>query len=307
MVKQAYGSFRPDGAAGVVRLDFGKFDSTYGIEVAEGYENVNYTRGLLYSLVQPVFFTGLRANVKPLPDIQLNFLVASGQNSTLDNNFGKTFGAQLALTPTPSFSARLGWVAGPEQDDSVEVNCAAGEAPSVDGACAPDPEAPTAATYGVDRPGVNDFDAYRHHGDLVVLYRPSSRLAFAINGVLGLEGVQTEPTTTNTETALWYGGALTVAVPASRQWAVGLRGEYLADRDGRVTGLEGAKLVSATLTIDAILAANLVVRLDHRADVLLSATGNDEVFPVGVMNEVNASDARNYQMTTTLGVIVHTN
>jgi hypothetical protein len=308
MVKQAYGSFRPDGTVGVLRFDFGKFDSTYGIEVAEGFQNVNYTRGLLYTLVQPVFFTGLRVNVKPLPDMQLNFLVASGQNSTLDNNFGKTFGAQLALTPTPSFSALFGWVTGPEQDDSLQVDCPAGEAYSAaTNACAPDPTDPPAATYGIDRPGVNDFDAYRHQGDLVLRYRPSSHLGFAFNGVFGLEGVRPMQTNSGVETAVWYGGALSVAVPLTRVWAVGLRGEYLADLDGRLTGIDDAKLMSATVTVDAIVAANFMLRLDNRADVLLSAAGSDDVFPVGVIDEAGSSDARSYQITTTLGVLVYTN
>ncbi len=308
MVKQAYGSFRPDGAVGIVRLDIGKFDSPYGVEVAEGYRNVNYTRGLLYTLVQPVFFTGVRVNVKPMPDLQLNFLVASGQNSTLDNNFGKTFGLQWVLTPTPSFSALFGWATGPEQDDSVQVSCPAGEVYSNDSnACVPDPTDPPAATYGVDRPGVNDFDAYRHHGDVVLLYRPSSRLALALNGVLGFEGVRAAPPSTSTETALWYGGELSVAVPLPPTWALGLRGEYLSDRDGRVTGIEGAKLMSATLTVDATLAGSLMLRLDNRADVLLSADGDRDVFPVGVVDEAGSDDARSFQLTTTLGVIVHTN
>jgi hypothetical protein len=90
-------------------------------------------------------------------------------------------------------------------------------------------------------------------------------------------------------------------------WAIGLRGEYLFDRNGRVTGLVEGTLMSATLTVDAVVAANFMLRLDNRADVVLSAAGDDDVFPVGVVGQPGTPDARSYQMTTTLGVIVHTN
>ncbi len=307
MVQQAFGSFRPGGSVGVVRLDFGKFDAGYGLEVAEGYRNTTYTRGLLYSLATPVFFSGVRANVRPLPDMELSFVIASGQNSTLDNNFGKTLSVQLALKPTPSFTAKVGWVAGPEQDDSTRVTCPAGQTPlGESGSCAPASNDPPGATYGVGQSGVNHFDAFRHHGDLVLVYRVSSHLTLAWNGILGLEGVK-EPGVSGTSSALWYGGALSVDVPLSSTWSIGARGEYLADEEGRLTGIDDAKLTSATLTFDARLAENLLLRLDNRADVLLSAEGSKDVFPVGVVDRAGPEDARPYQLTTTLGVIAHTN
>ena len=67
----------------------------------------------------------------------------------------------------------------------------------------------------------------------------------------------------------------------------------------------GAELGSATLTVDARISENLLVRLDNRTDVLMSAAEDDDVFPVGVVDENGPRDARNYQVTTTLGVIVH--
>lgn len=306
VVKQAFASWRPGGTVGPLRIDFGKFDSIYGIESAEAHYDANYTRGLLYSLAQPVFHMGLRANVKPLPDLEINMLAVGGQNSTLDNNFGKTFGAQLVLTPSPSFSLLAGWLAGPEQDDSVRVACPAGFSYSADDSgCAPDAVSTEPASYGVDRGGANSFSAFRHHGDLVLLYRPSSMLKLGFNAIYGFEGVRTNLATSDTETARWFGGTLLLELPAHRVWQVALRAEYLSDLDGRLTQIEGAELGSATLTVDARIGDNLLVRLDNRADVLLSATGNDDVFPKGVVDENGPRDARDYQVTTTLGVIVH--
>ncbi len=306
-VAQAYASWRPGGAVGPFRLDFGKFDSIYGMETAEAQRNANYTRGLLYTLAQPVFHTGLRANVKPLPDMELNLLAVNGQNATLDNNFGKTFGAQLVLAPTPSFSMLLGWLAGPEQDDSAEVACGAGFAYSPEqGVCAPDPNAPVAATYGVSRGGANSFSAFRHHGDLVVLYRPSSMLSVGFDAIYGFEGVRQGLVSSDTETERWWGGTLIFDLPVHRIWSVALRAEYLNDPQGRLTNVDGAELASGTLTIDAHVTENLLLRLDNRADVMLAATGDDkDVFPVGVVDAAGPRDARDYQVTTTFGVIVH--
>ncbi len=42
-VKQAFASWRPGGDSSPVTLDFGKFDTIYGAEVAESQDNINYT------------------------------------------------------------------------------------------------------------------------------------------------------------------------------------------------------------------------------------------------------------------------
>ncbi|HEY1534932.1 MAG TPA: porin, partial [Polyangiaceae bacterium] len=91
-VKQAFASWRPGGEGSAVSLDFGKFDTIYGAEVAESQDNINYTRGALYWLGQPLFHTGLRVNVELGQYVSLRALAANGWNNSVDNNAGKTFG-----------------------------------------------------------------------------------------------------------------------------------------------------------------------------------------------------------------------
>ncbi|NLE86342.1 MAG: outer membrane beta-barrel protein [Myxococcales bacterium] len=306
VLQQAFGSWAPGGAEGVLRLDFGKFDSIYGIERAEAHRNTNYTRGLLFSLAQPLFHTGLRAHLDLHRQLQLNFLAVNGQNATLDNNLGKTFGAQIVYLPGPALSIRLGWLGGPESDDTAFVTCPAGTSYAPDAAaCTPDPSAVEARRYGLNRGGANDLSAWRHHGDLVVTHYPSSDVALALNAIAGTEGVRTSLATSEVERRSWFGGAGLVYLTPSPRWGIGLRGEYLYDRDGHLTGVPEAQLVSGTLTLDAHVTGWLQLRLDNRFDALVDAEGNRDVFPIGVTDANGPRDARAHQFTTTLGVIVY--
>lgn len=306
VVQQAFASWAPSGTQGVVRLDFGKFDSIYGVEVPEAHRNVNYTRGLLFSLAQPLFHTGLRLNLDLHRQLQVNFLAVNGQNATLDNNLGKTFGAQAVYLPGPALSIRIGWLGGPEQDDVATVACPAGQAysPSAAG-CAPDAAAPTASSYGVSRGGANAWRAWRHHGDFVVSYQPSGELLLALHGLAGHEGVRTSLANSDVQATNWYGGAGYVYLQPTPLWGLGLRGEYLYDRQGRLTDVLGAQLLSGTLSVDAHVTGWMRLRFDGRLDAAVDALGDRAVFPAGVVNEEGARDLRTHQITTTLGVVVH--
>jgi hypothetical protein len=83
-------------------------------------------------------------------------------------------------------------------------------------------------------------------------------------------------------------------------WSVAGRGEYLADRDGLLTGISGLDLVSATLTLQSTPADPLLIRLEQRADWALEAEGSTHLFPKG------ARSSSRQQYTTTLGVVVTT-
>lgn len=306
LLQQAFGSWAPGGAEGVLRLDFGKFDSIYGIERPEAQRNINYTRGLLFSLAQPLFHAGLRAHLDLHRQLQLNFLAVNGQNDTIDNNLGKTFGAQIVYLPGPALTIRLGWLGGPEGDDTTRVSCPAGQSYSPgDASCMPDPSAVEAASYGVSRGGANALRAWRHHGDLVVTHRPSRDLVLSLNALAGTEGVRTSLADSEVERRQWFAGAGFVYLQPSTPWGLGLRGEYLYDRDGHLTQIPEAQLVSGTLTVDAHVTGWLQLRLDNRVDTLVGAEGERDVFPVGVTNPQGPRDARPYQFTTTLGAVVH--
>jgi hypothetical protein len=314
-VKQAFASWRPGGADGMFTFDFGKFDTIFGAEVAESQDNLNYTRGVVYALAQPRFHTGLRATAELLPELSLAALVVNGWNDTIDNNVGKSYGLQARLSPSEAFSASIGWLGGPEQDDTLSVQCSKDTAydPSSAG-CAQSIGTP-ASSYVVDRGGANDFKAWRHLFDLVLTLQPTERLTLILNGDYAVEGVR-DPNAaaaeTNVTTNRWYGGALLGRYQLSEVWAVALRGELLKDPQGRamnatVNGQPVTQdtVATGTLTIDARPTDNLIFRLENRGDFVsgtkLGNADDNEIF------RAKARDMKDKLFTTTLGVVVTTN
>lgn len=238
-VKQAFASWRPGGPDGSVVFDFGKFDTIYGAEVAESQLNLNYTRGALYWLGQPLFHTGLRATVDLWPEVAVTALAVNGWNNTIDNNLGKTFGLQLGLRPAADFSAYLGWLAGPEQDDFIRCPTGAQYDPDTDTCVAgSDPGAPGDV---VDQGGADAFESWRHLGDLVVLCTPLEQLRLALNASFGMEGVRQlqDDGRVGVQRGIYYGAMLGARYALDATYALAARGEYFRDRDGMQTGVAG--------------------------------------------------------------------
>ena len=80
-------------------------------------------------------------------------------------------------------------------------------------------------------------------------------------------------------------------------WGIAGRGEYLRDPKGFLTGYDNEEisLVSGTLTIEALPADFLTIKLDGRID-----WSNKEIF------QQDIRDLTGKQFTTTLGVVAHT-
>ena len=312
-VKEAFASWSPF-PSGVLRLDLGKFDTIYGLEVAESQDNPNYSRSFLYWLGQPAFHTGLRARIAPSDHVAFNVLAVNGWNRSVDNNIGKTFGAQLDYTPTHRFGLRLGWIGGPEQDDTLRIVCPAGQAydPDVAG-CAPsvnaNPNEPNASL--VDRGGADDFENWRHLLDLTATFAPHEQLWFGLNASWGWERRRvddlepsgaTEGSTLTEDDVTWYGVALGARFELTPIWALAARGEYFGDPDGGILGARDGALVEGTLTLEANLEDHVILRLEQRGDF---AVGDDsqgrDIFPRELREHTS------HQLTTTLGVVVTTN
>lgn len=302
-VKQAFASFRPGGPESGLILDFGKFDTIYGIEVADSQDNFNYTRGLLFWLAQPLFHTGLRASYAFSDHVALRALAVNGWNNSVDNNSGKSFGLQIDYQPTERFAARLGWLGGPEQSDTTSLACGAGESydPNAEG-CAPDPTAIDPAEYVVDRGGANEFDAWRHLIDLAVTFNPTPQLGLALNVDYGWERQRDTIDPSQYQDVSWYGGMLAARYQFTSLLALAGRAEYVRDVDGFLTATEDLGLASGTLTLEATPTPSLILRLEQRADFALGAGGSEqrEVF----QREIRETSSN--QLTTTLGVVVTT-
>ncbi len=313
-VTQAFASFRPVGPKDPLRLDFGKFDSIYGVEAAESHLNHHYSPGLIFTYVTPASHLGVRLAWELDDALALNALVVNGWDRSLDTNAGKTFGAQLVVRPSQRLDVSLGWLGGPEQPDTLEVSCPDGTSYQVDAAgCAASPGA-SAATHTVDRGGANEFGAWRHLFDAVIAWRPTDSLDLYGSFNYRTEGVRQDTLTSDTESLKHLAGALGARYALSAAWAVAARGEYLRvtgeEVDGQPAlsaehfplGVPDLSLASATLTLELRPTDHLILRLENRADFALDAhsSASTRVFAKEVR------DAADSQITTTLGVVVTT-
>ncbi len=306
LVKQAFASFRPGGSDGLFSLDFGKFDTPYGAEVAEAQYNLNYTRGALYWLGQPAFHTGLRVGLDPSRNVNLKLLAVNGWNRTLDNNTGKTFGLQgtyrLPKEDNPDEDAvtiAAGYLFGPEHADSAVIDCPPGQVfnEEASSGCSPAPNSPGESGV-VDRGGSNT-KGLRHFIDLTVVAAPVTPLKLLFNASLGIDRDRDRENLDVFATTSWFGVMAAARYAVAEQVGLAGRFEYYSDPDGYTSGFRynDVKLVTATVTADYSPGEHVVFFLDGRLD-----WSGVEIFPKGV-RDPNAGTA----VSATLGAVISTN
>ncbi|MFO0616296.1 MAG: outer membrane beta-barrel protein [Polyangiaceae bacterium] len=268
-------------------LDFGKFDTFIGAEVADSQFNMNYTRGVLYWYAQPLFHTGFRVQYDFGELATLRAIVVNGWNDTLDDNAGKSGGLQLTIKGKDKITASLGYIIGPEQADTAVVSCPADTA-FTGGKCVAARGEP-GGDFDVAVDGANS--RLKHIVDLVVDAKPVEPLRILANGDFGAEQ---QP---GGDYALWYGAALAVGVTPAKICSLALRGEAYRDAQGYTTGV-GTPITFFTGTLTANLSPvdQLSVFFDARLD---GAT--QSVF------QKRIEESAPLQFTTTLGTIVKTN
>lgn len=307
-VKQAFASWKPGGADGMFQIDFGKFDTPFGAEVAESHLNMNYTRGMLY-LSQPVFHTGLRASFTVSDALDFKVLAVNGWNNSVDNNVGKSFGAQVNFHLKNNDEADLlgvsvGYLGGPEHGDTLNVSCAdrtAFDAKAATG-CSATTLSPVDVAIANRASGVLDkassnTDGWRHLIDLVVTSNPIERLRLVLNADFGVDRSRSETNLNNFQSKKWYGVMAGGRVAVVEQFGVAVRGEYFRDTHGFINPYPQypQDLVGGTLTLDYLPSDYLMIRLDNRVD-----WSSREIFNKGVR------DTTGTQITSTLGVVAHT-
>jgi hypothetical protein len=275
-VQNGFVSWKPQGKDGKVTLILGKFDTVYGAEVAQSHLNINYTRGYLYNLAQPFFHTGLRADVALNDLVSFKLLVVNGWNNTIDNNQGKSFGAQVSVTPSDKYAFTLGYMGGPEENNVTTVP-AVGTTPGG-----------TAVNIGAE-------SRWRHLVDVVADLKPTKELRVVVNGDYVTQAAA-NPAGPADITQSWYGAAVLARYAFTDVWAAAVRGEYIGDKDGVITasGVD-TTLYTGTLTLEAAPHKMLLIRLDNRLDA-----SDKEAFHT-------LTSSSKSQFTTTLGVVAKTN
>ena len=98
-----------------VQVDVGKFVTQHGAEVIEAKDNWNYSRSLLFALAIPYYHSGVRVSYALNGKTTIMGAIVNGWNNVVENNAGKTIGAQIAFKPIPALSIVQNYMAGPEQ------------------------------------------------------------------------------------------------------------------------------------------------------------------------------------------------
>lgn len=118
-VRQAYISYVAPVGSGL-KLDFGKFVTDHGLEVIEGYEdlNLNYSRSFLFYYSIPFTHTGLRATYGVNDMLMLSGAVVNGWDNVSDNNNSKAYHIHAMINPMPDTTVNLKYMGGVEQNET---------------------------------------------------------------------------------------------------------------------------------------------------------------------------------------------
>jgi Putative beta-barrel porin-2, OmpL-like. bbp2 len=182
---------------GGLRLDAGKFITSMGYEVIEGYDGYddNASRSFLFGYAIPFTHTGLRLGYAVTPRLSAQLLVVQGWDDVQDDNSAKSIGAGLAWAPTSATSVALNGMVGPEQKSNNS-----NERAVLDG---------------------------------VATWRLRNGLGLGVHGDYGHETAALGPG----RDAVWTGTAVYATYPVIRTFSLALRAERFDDRDGARTGV----------------------------------------------------------------------
>ncbi len=229
-LQQAYFSYIAPAGRGL-RIDAGKFSTCFGYEVTEGYDgyNDNHSHSFLFGFAQPITHTGLRVSYPFSGAVSAQAYLVNGWDNAVDNNTGKSIGAQLALTPSSRASVLLNYLGGPEQA-SENANL-------------------------------------RHAVDIVATIKAMPALSLAANYDYGRESSVplAETAGGGIADASWQGVAGYGRVTISPRAALTFRAEWFDDPQGARTGYVQA-LKAFTVTPEFKPHPHVVVRGDLRRD-----------------------------------------
>jgi hypothetical protein len=230
-VQEAYvGVLIPVGAGLLVRA--GKWVSLLGYETIESPTNLNFSRGYLFNFAGPSTHTGVVATYPATDWLTAQLGVATGSDTTEDNNESPMIGVGVQLTPREDLTVTVGALVGPEQT-------------------------------GNDR-------NQRWILDAVIAYTglPRTTLVAEITGGKEKREASLVALDTRRDTdASWWGWAVWAAYDWTDRFRTAVRQEYFKDSDGARTGF-GSKLSlwSTTLTLEFRIWRGLVARLEYRHD-----------------------------------------
>jgi len=254
--------------ASVIDIRVGKMATLAGFEVIEAKDDMNISRGFLFSLAIPFTHTGVRAAYISGDTIKFTLGVNNGWNTTsvasvtpglsisapeltyVDRDYGKTLEFQAALTPSKDIGVYLTIYFGDESTN-----------------------------YGTG-PGSGLYSK-RYVIDVVTSYT-LDQLTLALQFDFG-----SQQDAVIAGRSGWSGIAVFARYAVSQLFAAAVRIEYLSDQNGGLgfdsgfdgigpvpfEGGAGSRLCDVTLTLETKVASQLILRIEVRSD-----NSNDHVF-----------------------------
>jgi hypothetical protein len=216
----------------------GRMATLVGYEVLESPNNMNTSRGLLFSFVQPFTHTGVRAayNFGETASATIGFnngLNPAGSDQFSDNDHGKMVELQLALKPMKDLSAAVTLLFG---NDTANIS--------------------------------NSVSDNFYVFDIVVAYT-MDKLTLALN----VDFASAQGALAPNNRAAFSGFAAYAKYQVTDSFAGALRFEYMSDKDGAFFGPvvagdsgTGARMLGVTLTGELKVAQQLILRVELRSD-----------------------------------------
>ncbi len=98
-----------------LQIDAGVFVTPVGAEVIEAKDDMNYSRGLLFTLGLPYYHAGVRATYAASDKVTVMGALTNGWNNIVENNTGKTPIVGVTIKPTGALSIVQNYMFGPEE------------------------------------------------------------------------------------------------------------------------------------------------------------------------------------------------
>ena len=252
-VTQAYLTYTVPWGSGL-NLQLGRFVTLLGEEVIPIYNNQNFneSRGLLFTLGEPLTHTGLRGTYAFNSAVSMTLGVNNGWDDVTDNNDGQSVEGELTLAPTSNISLVLNGIYGPEQ-----VNHGNSQRWAID----------PIATWHTPIAGLQLVGEYLYADEGNPI---SVAPAYSSKGN-GLNFAPADPYNPGyvliTKSAEWNGAAGYIVYDWSDSLEFATRGEWFRDGEGARTGLrQTLGEITETINYKVPGVTGLLARLEYRHD-----------------------------------------
>jgi hypothetical protein len=271
---QAYGTFIVPLGQGL-RVDFGKWSSSLGIEGNYTQDQMNYSRSYWFNFL-PFYHMGFRTNYQFSDRFGINYWVTNGtQQTEAFNGFKDQLGG-IVFQPLKNINWTVNYYFGQEHPDTIFFLFVP----------APIPNPPT--QQGVPFvPIANAPTGRLHIFDSYGTWKVTPALTFGLEGDYVVQRLFRNSPPLHVD-----GGAAYVQYEFTDKLAVAVRAEYFSDRGGLFSGLSQA-LKETTLTTTYRFAERFMARAEWRYDF-----SNQPFFYTSELDVLKKG-----QLTATLGLI----